>query len=131
MGHQRQKSHYVIKLWPKRESLLPGEITVSNTTLLNPGKVYLPPLHIKLKNVLGHENFYKKSGAFRYLKSKFPKVSDGKLEESILIGPKIRSLIHDEHFEELLNQLKKQPGSHSKLSVPIFLKIIKQKTIMI
>jgi len=42
-----RKQHYVQNQWPKRESLIQGRKTVVNTPLINPGKVYLPQLHIK------------------------------------------------------------------------------------
>jgi len=34
------------KKWPKQVSLIPVEKTVVNILLINPEKVYLPPLHI-------------------------------------------------------------------------------------
>jgi hypothetical protein len=34
--------------WPKQESLIPGQKNAVNTPLINPEKVYLPLLHIKL-----------------------------------------------------------------------------------
>jgi len=43
-----KKNHYVNKLWPKRTLLTLGEKNVINPPLVLPGKIYLPPLHIKL-----------------------------------------------------------------------------------
>jgi len=43
-----KKNHHVIKLWPKRTSLTPGEKNVVNPPLVLPEKMYLPLLHIKL-----------------------------------------------------------------------------------
>lgn len=102
------KSHYVRKSWPKRESLIPGQKNVACVPLVNPEKIFLPPLHIKLGVM---KNFVKAmdklSDGFLYLKSKFPKVSDAKLKEGVFIGPQIRSLMADEHFEGLLNPLER------------------------
>jgi len=39
---------YNKKYWPKRESLITGEKNVVNTPRINPEKVYLPTLRIKL-----------------------------------------------------------------------------------
>ncbi|KAJ4446592.1 hypothetical protein ANN_13289 [Periplaneta americana] len=103
-----RKSHYVTKSWPKRESHIPGQKDVSYVPLVNPEKILLPPLHIKLgvmKNVV--KAMDKQSDGFLYLKSKFPKVSDAKLKAGIFIGPQIQSLMGDDHFEGLLNPLEK------------------------
>lgn len=103
-----KKSHYDRKSWPTRESLIPGQKNVSRVSLVNPEKIFLPPLHIKLGLM---KNFVKAmdqhSDGFLYLKSKFPKVSDAKLKEGIFIGPQIRKLMSDEHFERLLHPVEK------------------------
>jgi hypothetical protein len=36
------------KQWPKRDSLVPGKKNALNNPLVNPEKVFLPQLHIKL-----------------------------------------------------------------------------------
>jgi hypothetical protein len=43
-----RKNHYIQKQSPKRDSLIPGKKYVLNNSLVNPEKVFLPPLHIKL-----------------------------------------------------------------------------------
>jgi hypothetical protein len=49
-----------------------------------------------------------KNGArFMYLKQKFPRLSDAKIEEVIFVGPQIKELIKDEQFEEQLNEVGK------------------------
>jgi len=40
--------------------------------------------------------------AFTYLREKFPRLSEAKLKEGILIGPQLRDLIKDEYFDRLL-----------------------------
>ena len=44
-----RKNHYLQKQWPKRETLTVGEKNVVSPALVKPEKVYLPPLHIKLR----------------------------------------------------------------------------------
>lgn len=52
------------------------------------------------------KNFVKamnKEGAgFRYLRQMFPRISDAKIKEGIFVGPQIRHVMNDEHFEEML-----------------------------
>jgi len=43
-----RKHYYIQKQWPKREPFIPGQKNVTNTPLINPEKVYLPLLHIRL-----------------------------------------------------------------------------------
>ena len=103
-----RKSHYVRKLWPKRESFDVDRKNVLHRPLVDSAKVYLPPLHIKLglmKNFV--KAMDKTSAAFLYLKNKFPKISDAKHMEGIYIGPQIRLMLLDEKFVGLLNSLEK------------------------
>ena len=50
----------------------------------------------------------KEGEGFAYLKKMFPKISDAKLKEGIFVGPQIRQLMHDAHFEATLtpNELR-------------------------
>jgi hypothetical protein len=43
-----RKKHYIQKQCPKRDSLNSGKKYVLNNRLVNPEKVFLPPLHIRL-----------------------------------------------------------------------------------
>jgi hypothetical protein len=84
---------------------------VLNNPLVNPEKVFLPLLCIKLGLM---KNFVKaldrNSVGFMYLKHKFPSLSDAKIKEGIFIGPQIRELIKYEQFEEQLNEVGKACG---------------------
>ena len=40
--------HYETKEWPKRNSFAPGVKNIQHIPLVNPDKVLMPPLHIKL-----------------------------------------------------------------------------------
>ena len=101
---QDKKNHCVNKLWPKQTSLMLGEKNVVNPPLVLPEKIYLPPLHIKLGLM---ENFVKgmdkTNCGFKYVRKKFPNVSDAKIKEGVYIGPQIRELMQDKQFDEDLN----------------------------
>jgi hypothetical protein len=43
-----RKNHYVKKEWPVRKTLVPGVKNVEKESLVDPKKILLPPLHIKL-----------------------------------------------------------------------------------
>jgi len=58
---------------------MPGEKNVINPPLVLPEKIYLPLLHIKLgfmKNFVKGKD--KTSSGFKYVRNKFPNVSDAK-----------------------------------------------------
>ena len=42
----------------------------------------------------------KTSRGYEYVRNKFPNVSDAKIKEGIFIGPHIRELMQDKHFDE-------------------------------
>ena len=71
--------------------------------------ISIPPLHIKLGLI---KNFVKKLDrnglAFKYLVTKFPKISEAKIKEGVFVGPQIRQLHQDEIFEHLLNDVDKE-----------------------
>jgi hypothetical protein len=81
---------------------------VVNTPVINPGKVYLPPLLIKLVLI---NNFVKAvdqcSNGFMYLKNKFPRTRYAKIKEGVFVGPQIRELIEDIRFEDQLNDVER------------------------
>jgi hypothetical protein len=61
----------------------------SNASLIDPGNVYLPPLHIKL----GLKKTFVKamdqnSAGFMYLKNKLPRISDAKIKEGVFVDLK-------------------------------------------
>src|ERR1051325_3634387 len=39
---------YVVRDWTRHTGLVPGQKNVAYPPLVDPGKIYLPPLHIKL-----------------------------------------------------------------------------------
>jgi len=89
--------HYSRKDWPPGKSLEPGIMNVENQPLVEPSKILLPSMHLKLglmKDFVKDMN--QEEDAFTYLRVKFPRLSETKVEEGIFIGPQIRDFIKDE-----------------------------------
>jgi len=59
--------------------------------------------------------------AFKYLKEKFPRLSEAKIKEGVFIGPQIRKLLKDEHFDQILRGFEKNAWKSFKLVVENFL----------
>ena len=87
--------HYVKRDWMLRTEYEPGVSSVHHNNQRNiippvdPDKIFLPPLHIKLGLMT---NFVKalgktQSAGFQYLVEKFPKISAAKLKEDVFVGP--------------------------------------------
>ena len=103
-----KKNRYVNKLWPKRTSLTPGEENVINPPLVLQEKIFLPPLHTKLGLMKNYVQDMDKTGyGFKFLRNKFPNVSDTKIKEGIFIGPQIREPMQDKQCDEDLNETER------------------------
>ena len=77
--------HWNQKVWPKR-TLKVGEKNVHFESLVDPKKVLLPPLHIKLGMMNQFVKALPKDGeAFKYFSSKFPRLSEAKLKEGVFL----------------------------------------------
>jgi hypothetical protein len=64
---------------------------VLNNPLVNPEKVFLHPLYIKLGLMKNFVKAMDKNGVgFMYLKHTFPRLSDAKIKKGISVGPQIR-----------------------------------------
>lgn len=114
--------HWTKTDWPPRDSLTPGEKNVINTTLVPPEKVLLPPLHIKLGLIKQFVKSLPRDGdCFRYLCSKFPKLSEAKLKEGVFTGPDIRKLLTDPLFLETMGDKEKEAWDSFKNVVHKFL----------
>ncbi|GBO29865.1 hypothetical protein AVEN_175640-1 [Araneus ventricosus] len=98
--------HWTKTDWSLRGA--PGAKNVINTTLVPPEKVLLPPIHIKLGLMKQFMKSLRKDGeCFRYLCSKFPKLSDAKLKERVFTIPDIRKLLSDSFFSGTMGTKKK------------------------
>ena len=101
-------SHYIRNIWPERKMMEPGKKNIKYTPLVARDKILLPPLHIKLglmKNLVKKMN--QEGEAFKYLKTKFPHLSDAKIKEGIFVGPQIRELFKDETFNRVIEGKEK------------------------
>lgn len=96
--------HYVRQEWPSRQGLEPGSHNVLSHTLVEPNKMLLPFLHVKLslmkKSVKALDRV---GGGFALLHQKFPRVSRECLKAGIFDGPLIRERIKDASFDETMN----------------------------
>ncbi len=87
--------NYIKRDWQKRTTYEPGMNSLQNVPLVDPKKIFLPSLHIKLGlmkifvKAIGKKN----SRGYYYLVAKFPKISGAKLKEGIFVGPQIRELL--------------------------------------
>lgn len=116
------KDHYHKAQWPPRSSFQPGSNNVQNPPLISSSKVYLPALHIKLGLM---KNFVKaldqNNAAFKYLRMKFPQISDAKISEGIFIGPQIRKMMRDSDFPRTMTQTELSAWGSFKLLCDNFL----------
>ena len=84
---------------------------------MEPHKVLMPPLHIKLglmKQFVTALN--KDSPAFTYLQNIFPKLSEAKITAGIFVGPQIKKGMESLEFPQLLTETEKAAW-HSFLEV--------------
>ncbi|KAK4874910.1 hypothetical protein RN001_014270 [Aquatica leii] len=101
--------HYIVRDWPLRENLIPGQKNVAYNILVPKENIYLPPLHIKLGLIKQFVKAVDKTGgAFQFLKTKFPRLSEAKIKEGVFVGPQIRQLFEDSMFIEHLNRKEKR-----------------------
>ncbi|KAL6461808.1 hypothetical protein MHYP_G00299530 [Metynnis hypsauchen] len=89
-------NHYKVKKWPDRVQHTVGKHNVKHQALVDPKKIYLPPLHIKLGLIKNFKAMDHNSDGFKYLKQKFGEVQrDAKLKAGIFDGPQVCELIKD------------------------------------
>jgi len=103
-----RQEHWDKRDWPARTALVPGEKNIKSTCLVDPGKVLLPPLHIKLGLMKQYiKALDKDSDCFRYIVQKFPALSYEKKKEGIFVGPQIRKLLLDEDFIHTMKSVER------------------------
>ena len=102
-----EDKHYVWQKWPLRQVLKPRSHNGQSNSLVEPNKILLPPLHIKLGLMM---NFMKAMNAedngFAFLQEKFPQISMERLKARIFDGPQIRELMTDPLFDGELSEAK-------------------------
>ncbi|GBO23367.1 hypothetical protein AVEN_52494-1 [Araneus ventricosus] len=113
--------HWTKTDWSLRGVLTPGGKKFINTTLVPPENVLLPPIHIKLGLMKQFIKSPPKYGeCFRYLCSKFPKLSEAKLKEGVFASPDIRKLLSDSLFSETMGTRRKKRGTLLRMQCIVF-----------
>ena len=101
-------AHYHRKDWQQLTKVSVEKSNVKWEPLIEPQKMLIPPLHIKLgliKQFLTALD--KESAAFKYLEVLFPKLSVRKVKAGIFVGPQIKKIIECDEFAKLLNSKQK------------------------
>lgn len=100
--------HFKQKDWPSRGENVIGQYNVKYAPLVDPNKVHLPPLHIKLGLMKNYVKAMDHQGlGFQYLRDKFVRtITDAKVEAGVFTGPQIRSVIRDNTFPTQLNDIE-------------------------
>ena len=122
--------HYETKEWPTRNSYSPGVKNIQHIPFVNPDKVLMPPLHIKLGLM---KNFVKtmakqNSNGFEVLCKKFSTLSQAKLKEGIFVGAQNREVFEDPEFENTLNTLELRAWHAFKWTCSNFLGNVKSNS---
>jgi hypothetical protein len=87
---------YYSKNWPLHKSHTPGTKNVAHQPLVDPCKVLLPPLHIKLGIIKNYVKTLDRNGAaFSFLCEKFPRLSMERIKAGVFIGSEICQLFRD------------------------------------
>jgi len=91
--------HWIKKECLKRSEWKVGSHNVVHESLVDRDKILLPPFHIKLGLM---KQFVKaldiNDECYKYIRNKFPNLTDAKVKEGIFVGPDIRKLMKDEEF---------------------------------
>ncbi|KAL6465610.1 hypothetical protein MHYP_G00257430 [Metynnis hypsauchen] len=99
------KAHYHRRDWPQRTEFTVGKNNVKWEPLVDPRKVLMSPLHIKLGLIKQFVRALdKESRAFNYLQDLFPKLSEAKIKAGVFVGPQIKKIIECSEFPKKLNR---------------------------
>lgn len=100
--------HYEQRHWPLRTSYEVGSHNVNHLPLVQPEKLLMPPLHIKLGLIKLFVNRLDPEGeAFRFIQNMFPKLSVAKVKAGVFVGPQVKRLINSEIFPTKLTQFER------------------------
>ena len=101
-----KQDHWIKRKWPSREVFILGEKNIKNIPLVKREKILLPPLHIKLGLMKQFVKDLDKEGeCFKYLCTKFPRLTYEKIKAGIFDGPQIRFFVKDQTF---ISTMKKE-----------------------
>jgi hypothetical protein len=86
-GSRSTAERYIKSDWELRKTYRAGKDNVQHILLVNPMKIFLPPLHIKLGMISGLVKAMAKTNSkgFQYRSKKFPNTSTAKLKEGIFV----------------------------------------------
>lgn len=117
-----RQNHWQRREWPTRGPLTPGTKNVMNVPPVEPTKVLLPTLHIKL-GIMSQfvRALDKDSECFKYICSVYHRMTLDKLKAGVFTGPQIRKLMCDPNFEDTMSQTEKQAWQSYKDVVKNFL----------
>ena len=114
--------HYVRQERPLRQGLKPASHSVQSHPLVEPNKILLPPLHIKLGVMRNFMKAMDREGSgFTFLQKKFLRISVEKVRVGIFDAPQIRELMKDAMFDEVLSEAKLPAWQSLKSVVTNFL----------
>ncbi|KAJ8883145.1 hypothetical protein PR048_014985 [Dryococelus australis] len=125
------EEEYVMEIWQvERDATFQASTSSSEHRMITPGELndLVSALNLSKKTsellVLCRKgwNFLhvdttdmdEKGAGFLYSREKFVRVSDLKIKEGIFVGPQIRALFSDRHFEDLLSIIEKFAGNTLK-----------------
>ncbi|XP_061428563.1 uncharacterized protein LOC133355213 [Lethenteron reissneri] len=102
------KAHYHRRDWPERTELSVGRNNIKWEQLVNPQKVLMPPLHVKLGLMKQFVRAVdKESVAFKYLQDFFPTLSEVKVKAGIFVRPQIKMILECNEFHKKLTSKEK------------------------
>lgn len=114
-------NHWTKKDWEPRGVLKKNDPNIKYPPLVQPDSIIPPPLHIKLGLMSQFVKALPKDNkSFKYIKQKFPKLSDAKVEGGIFVGPQIRKLMDDDEFTKCLNRNEKKAWASFKKVIENF-----------
>lgn len=101
------KAHYIKQDWPQRTEFSIGRNNVKWEPLVDPEKVLMPPLHIKLGLMKQFvKALDKEKAAFKYLQSFFPRLSEAKVTAGVFVGPQIKKIMACPEFPKTLTKVQ-------------------------
>ena len=96
--------------WSLKRGLKPGSHNIHSHPLVEPNKILLSLLHVKLEELKNFVKAMDKEGSGLAFLQKFPWISMEKLNAGIFDGPQIRELIKDPIFDgPQIRELIKDP----------------------
>ena len=109
------KNYWTKNDWKERTEHVPGRYNVKHVALVDPAKIFLPPLDIKLDLMKNFVQAMDRNGrGFLYLEDKFGNtLSEAKIKAGVFVGPQIREVMKDETFLTTLNPKELVYGSVS------------------